>query len=88
MSNQTLNPVTQWSPQPVIDWLFSSGCMMKSGAKFVHQLNACGAPLDRLQVTIRTLNPQIVGTSDSWLKSTDVTRRIEPEPSSTPPWPV
>ena len=73
--------MTQWSPQPVVEWLFSSGCMLKDNTRFVHELahrlNDCGAPVDRLRVTIRTLNPQIVGASYSWLRSTDVTTHQE-----------
>ncbi len=83
MSSQHLNPTAEWSPQPVIDWLFPSGCLMKDDTQFVHelahQLNACGAPVDRLHVTIRTLNPRIVGTTNRWLKSTDITHRVEAE---------
>lgn len=79
----TRNPdaTTDWSAEAVIDWLFSSGCMMKDDTRFVHefahQLNACGAPVDRLQITTLTLNPEIVGNSNNWMKSTDVTRRIK-----------
>ena len=30
-SNQ--NPIAEWSLQPLIEWLFSSGCMMKDDTK-------------------------------------------------------
>lgn len=73
--------MTQWDPQPVIDWLFSSGCKMNDNTGFVHelahQLLGCGAPVDQLRINIRTLNPEIFGTSDFWLKSTDVSRHLE-----------
>jgi len=78
-SNQT--PIAEWSLQPVIEWLFSSGCMMKDDTKFVHelahQLIACGAPIDQLRVTMRTLNPEIIGASCFWMKSTDLSRHME-----------
>ena len=65
----------QWSPQPVIDWLFSDGRMLDDNSEFLlqlaHQLIACGAPLDRFLITIQTLNPEIAATSNTWLKSTD-----------------
>ncbi len=83
MSIQGLNPDSEWSPQPVADWLFSQGCIIKDDTKFVyelaHQLNVCGAPVDRLNITIRTLNPRIVGTTIRWLKSTDIIQRVEAE---------
>jgi adenylate cyclase len=75
--------MTQWDPQPVIDWLFSSGCLMNDDTKFVyelaHQLIACGAPVDQFRLTMRALNPEIIGISNFWLKSTDVSSHLETE---------
>ena len=70
------NPETlRWSPQPVIDWLFSEGRLVEDNSEFVfqlaHQLIACGAPIDRLLLTIQTLNPEIAATSNTWMRSTD-----------------
>ena len=81
MLTNNQNPITDWSLQPVIEWLFSSGCMMKDDTKFVHelahQLIACGAPIDQLRITMRTLNPEIIGASSFWLKSTDLSHHME-----------
>ena len=64
-----------WSMQTVIDWLFDEGRLIDDTTKFVLQLsrrlNACGAPVDRLLITLETLNPEIVATSNLWQKSTD-----------------
>jgi adenylate cyclase len=70
------NPKTPgWSPQPVIDWLFREGRMLDERSDFVwqlgHQLVASGAPVERLLLTIQTLNPEIAATSNTWMKSTD-----------------
>jgi adenylate cyclase len=75
--------MSEWSSKPVIDWLFSSGCLMNDDTKFVyelaHQLVACGAPIDQFRLTMRTLNPEIIGISNYWLKSTDVCLHMETE---------
>ena len=70
------NPETlRWSPQPVIDWLFRDGRMLDERSDFVlqlgHQLIASGAPVERLLLTIQTLNPEIAATSNTWMRSTD-----------------
>jgi adenylate cyclase len=66
---------SKWSPQPIIDWLFGEGRMLDTDTEFVLQLSrklcSCGAPVERLLLTIQTLNPVFVGTSNTWLKSTD-----------------
>ncbi len=83
MSAKNPNPVTEWLPNPVITWLFSSGCLISDDTKFTyelsHQLVACGAPVDQLRLTMRALNPEIIGVTNFWLKSTDVSRRLETE---------
>ena len=65
----------------VIDWLFTLGRRIESTNKFVHQLahqmNVHGASIDRLMVSLLTLNPLLVGTSETWLKSTDTTTPID-----------
>lgn len=72
-----------WTPQPVIDWMFDEGRLIVDTSEFVLQLArrlcACGAPLDRLLITIQTLNPEIVATSNLWLKSTDSVQRYQAE---------
>jgi adenylate cyclase len=39
--------------------------------QFARQLRDCGAPLDRLLITIQTLNPEIVATSNLWKRDDD-----------------
>ena len=39
--------------------------------QFARQLRDCGAPLDRLLITIQTLNPEIVATSNLWKRNDD-----------------
>jgi adenylate cyclase len=64
----------------VIDWVFTRGRRVESTNEFVHQLahqmNEHGASIDRLMVSLLTLNPQLVGTSETWLKLTDKTTPI------------
>ena len=49
--------------------------MVVDNSEFVlqlaHQLIACGAPIERLLLTIQTLNPEIAATSNVWLRSSD-----------------
>ena len=65
----------EWSAQPLLDWLFSEGRLIESDPEFVLQfsrrLSSCCAPVERVLVTTLTLNPELVATSSSWLKSTD-----------------
>ncbi len=64
----------------VIDWVFTLGRCIENTNEFVHQLahqmNDHGASIDRLMVSLLTLNPQFLGTSETWLKSTDMTTPI------------
>ena len=64
----------------MIDWLMTVGRRIESTNQFVHQLshqlNDHGASIDRLMLSLLTLNPQLVGTSETWLKSTDTTTPI------------
>jgi adenylate cyclase len=68
---------TGCSSAPVIEWVFAEGRRIESTNRFVHelahQMNDHGASIDRLIVTLLTLNPQVLGTSETWLKSTDTT---------------
>ena len=80
MSSQQPSAIPPCSAQSVIDWVFSEGRRIESANKFVHQLahqlDDHGALIDRLMVSWNTLNPQLVATSQTWLKSTDVTTPI------------
>lgn len=72
-----------WSPQPVIDWLFDQARLIETQGEFVQQLAdrllLAQAPLDRLLVTLSTLNPQVAATSYSWLKSSGKTISFFPD---------
>jgi adenylate cyclase len=76
-----VNPQINWEVHPVIDWLFSAGCLEQNSTKFVtslaQELVRQGAPIDRMQLTIRTLNPEIAATSNTWQSNTDKTQYIE-----------
>ena len=80
MSSQQPLETAGCAPDAVIDWIFAQGRRIESTNKFVHQLahqlNDQGASIDRLMLSLLTLNPQIVGTSETWLKSTDTTTPI------------
>jgi len=79
------NPVSnpQWSPQPVIDWMFGEGRQIDDTTDFVlqfaHKMCACGAPVDRLLITFQTLNPQIAATSNLWTRDDDSIQRYDAE---------
>jgi adenylate cyclase len=83
MSSQQSQTTTPSSTPAVIDWIFGAGRRIESTNEFVHQLahqlNAVCIATDRLMISLLTLNPQIVGTSESWLKSTDETIHYEAE---------
>ncbi len=49
---------------------------MKFVQRLAHKMNEHGASIDRLMVSLLTLNPQLVATSETWLKSTDATTPI------------
>ena len=80
MSTQQLPIAASCSAQAILDWVFSEGRRIESTNKFVqqlaHKMNEHGASIDRLMVSLLTLNPQLVATSETWLKSTDVTTPI------------
>ena len=80
MSTQQLPIATPYSAQAIIDWIFDEGRLIENTNHFVHQLahqmNANGASIDRLMVSLRTLNPLLVATSETWLKSTDTTTPV------------
>ena len=73
----------EWSPQSVIEWLFSEGRLLGEAHDFAlrlsRRLNQCGAPLDRLLLAIQTLNPEIAATSSLWLKETNEVQQFAAE---------
>ena len=80
MASQPAPKATGCTSEGVVDWIFTQGRLIESTNKFVHQLahqlNDAGASIDRLMLSLLTLNPLLVGTSETWLKSTDVTTPI------------
>jgi adenylate cyclase len=86
MSNATAQqskPDPQWSVQPLLDWIFSEGRLIGDDSEFVLQfsrrLSDCCAPVERVLITILTLNPEIVAASNLWMKSTDKVEYFEAE---------
>ena len=81
MQKTDSNSLTHCSTQAIFDWLFSEGRRIESSNSFVHELahriNDNGGDIDRLMVSLLTLNPLIVGTADTWLRSTDTTRTVQ-----------
>ncbi len=77
MSTQQLPTIPPCSAQAIIDWVFTEGRLIEGTSEFVHQLahqlNDNGASIDRLMLTLLTLNPQVAATSETWEKSTDRT---------------
>jgi adenylate cyclase len=61
-----------WCVAGVTDWLVREGRMIKPTAAMidglVDQLDAAGAPIDRLRLTFRTINPQIFGHTYMWVR--------------------
>ncbi|MCP4389600.1 MAG: adenylate/guanylate cyclase domain-containing protein [Gammaproteobacteria bacterium] len=80
MSTQQLSAIPPCSARAIIDWVFTEGRRIESTNRFVHQLahkmNEHGASIDRLLVSLMTLNPQLLATSEIWDKATDITRPI------------
>jgi len=70
-----------WSPQPIIDWLFSDGRLIEKEENFVGELalrlSQSGAPVDRLLISMLMLNPQVISVSHTWLKSDGITTTFE-----------
>lgn len=83
MTRTAIQKHSNWSPQAVIDWLFSQGRLIEDDAEFAlelcHRLVDAGAPIDRLSFTLLTLNPQFVGVTNLWLSSTDRIQHFETE---------
>ena len=75
-------PPTLWSLDPILEWLFHDGRLIKDQAEFVHQLShkiiQAGAPVDRLMLTFPTLNPLVIAISATWTRETDTTIPLQP----------
>ena len=83
MSALAIKPTSKWSPQEVIDWVFDEGRRIDDTREFVLQLArrmvTCGAPVERLLITMQTLNPEIAATSNLWTGDTDSVQHFEAE---------
>lgn len=66
-----------WPLDPVIDWLFKRGRLVEDQTTFVQTLSETllevGAPIDKLTVSLPTLNPLVKATSATWSKNTNET---------------
>jgi adenylate cyclase len=69
---------SDWSLQPVIDWLVSAGRLITDNHRFTQelatQLAKSGAPVDGLRIMIRTLNPQVLAFTNFWSSTNNMTR--------------
>ncbi len=77
------NPKSRWTAGPIIEWLFDDGRRIEDHAELVTRLAAqlvqAGAPVDRLLITLLTLNPEIVATSNIWDRATGQVRPFNAE---------
>ncbi len=81
MTTEVSKDQPAWDLQQVIDWIFTDGMQLRDNNDFVQMLAerlvAIGAPIDRLMVSLRILNPQLVATSETWQRATGTTLHIE-----------
>ena len=72
--------ITPCSAQAIFDWLFTEGRRIESTTRFVqelaHRIIDNGGDIDRLMVSLMTLNPRIVARGETWLRSTDATTTV------------
>jgi len=75
------NSTHAWDAQRIIHWVFTVGRHLRDSNSFVRelaqQLLDAGAPVDRFMVSLRTLHPQLIATSETWQRDTNQTRHIE-----------
>ena len=75
MTENSVSDAQDWSPQPVIDWLFTRGCRLDDNQQFIREfgrcLVRCGAGIGQLRIVLSTLHPQIVGVATRWTRRTD-----------------
>ncbi len=65
----------QWDPQPIVEWLIGAGRDIDRPdlltAELGHRLAGAGAPIFRMRVGMRTLNPLVLGCAYTWWKGRD-----------------
>ena len=73
---------TPLSNNPLIDWLLTEGLTLLHPRDLIgrlgHRMVEIGLPLCRLRVTIRTLHPQYLGTSYTWVRGSDEVEEFLP----------
>lgn len=82
MSETTPVPQSSdWQSGPIIKWLLAEGRLLANVDDTVnqlgHKLQACGAPLWRLRLSMRTLHPLIAAFSSVWERDAERTESIE-----------
>lgn len=64
-----------FSDNALIDWLLTDGLAIQNPRELIgrlgHRMVQIGVPLSRLRVTIRTLHPQYLGTTYTWIRGVD-----------------
>ena len=75
MNSQTSASASDWSAQPVIDWLFAIGCKLDDNERFIRELGRSfhdsGAEIDQIRIVLSTLHPQIIGVTSIWNRHDD-----------------
>ncbi len=60
----------EWSPQTLIEWLMHKGrCITQADqltARLSSEMIRLGVPLQRMRISLRTLNPQVVSRTYTW----------------------
>ncbi len=73
---------TPLSDNALIDWLLTEGLTIQNPRDLIgrlgHRMVQIGLPLSRLRVTIRTLHPQYLGTSYTWVRGSEEVKEYLP----------
>ena len=71
-----------WCANPMVEWLLTDGWSITDPADFLEKLIArmvaSGIELSRVRLTVRTLHPQVIGTSYTWSRGTEGVKVFEP----------
>ena len=71
-----------WYANPLIGWLLNEAWDITDTPHLlrplIHRMNESGMCLSRVRLTIRTLHPQVIGTSFTWNRDTDEVVEYEP----------
>lgn len=73
---------TPLSFNPLVEWLLTDGWNIAEPNRLIKQLGdrivEMGIPVYRLRVTLRTLHPQFIGTTYTWLRGEDEVSELMP----------